>query len=139
MRLGQILKETRIKRGTSLSEVAKELLITEEYIEAIEDGIDDILPSGTYKRIYTRAYCKYLGVEYRDDSKKKETAQSDDVEEYYVSDELDEITKKPSSENEPENLELAFDCNRTFRISIKILGTIFVIYLLVRLISHLFS
>jgi cytoskeletal protein RodZ len=134
LHLGRTLKETRIKRGISISEVAKELLIHEDYIEAIEDGMDDVLPSGTYKRIYTRAYCKFLGVEFKESIFDE---QSETVEEQTPEDdefaELDKLNKQ-----EEQNGELSFDFNRAFRIFFKTIVIIILIYVIIKLITLIF-
>ena len=130
LKLGHLLKEIRIKRGISLSEVARELLIHEEYIEAIEDGIDERLPSGTYKRIYSRAYCKFLGVEYRDDTPEEQPAE--EVQATYTVEPRKEKTKKPIEEEEYD-LDLPFDINRAFRISARLLILILIIWAIIRL------
>ena len=136
MKLGHILKETRIKRGISLSEVARELLIQEEYLEAIEDGIDDLLPSGTYKRIYTRAYCKFLGVEFKEPVSEEKTTDiiSDDEDDEKQDDQIiDDFTQ-----DEVSDLELPFDINRAFRIFLKVFLTLFVIYVIIQLFRLIF-
>lgn len=135
LKLGHLLKEIRIKRGISLSEVARELLIHEEYIEAIEDGIDEALPSGTYKRIYSRAYCKFLGVEYRDDTPEEKPPE---VVQVTNPDELKkEKTKKPVDEEEYD-LDLPFDINRAFRVTARLIVLVLVIWAIVKIFSWIF-
>jgi len=144
--LGRTLKETRIKRGISLSDVSRDLLIQEQYLEAIEDGIDGVIPTGTYKKIYTRAYCKFLGIEFRDDpkptvlpktngiradvpgnlSKEKEIPKSKAVE-------------KRSLNPEPTDLEFPVDINKIVRITGKTLLLLAIIYIIVFLIVKLFQ
>jgi cytoskeletal protein RodZ len=140
LKLGHLLKEIRIKRGISLSEVARELLIHEEYIEAIEDGIDERLPSGTYKRIYSRAYCKFLGVEYRDDT--PEEKPPEEVQVTYTVEPKKEKAKKPVNEEELD-LDLPFDLssidiNRTFRIGARLIALFLIIWVIVKVISWIF-
>lgn len=147
MSLGKILKETRIKRGISLTDVSRELLIKEAYLEAIEDGIDERLPSETYKRIYTRAYCRFLGVEF------KETQQTSEETSKVVSNAVS-VKKNPAEKDRPKvmekkpqpsinssndlELDIPFDFNRACRIFAKIMGTILIIYLIVKFFQWIF-
>lgn len=132
MNIGRILKETRIKKGITLSEASKALLIQESYLEAIEDNIDDNLPAGVYKLIYTRAYCRYLGVEYKEDTIQKsqeEVEEADEVE-----------TEETETAQVPESLELnfPFDINRSFRVGVKVIVTLVVIFMIIKLFQLIF-
>ena len=138
MKLGKILKETRIKHGITLSEVAKELLIQEIYVEAIEDGYDDRLPSGTYKRIYTRAYCRLLGVEFKEDKHDKPGPIAETTADSHSD------GKKPAEmnrTNEPESLELdlPFDTDRAFRICYKLIASAIVIFAIIKFFMWIFN
>ena len=138
LKLGKILKETRIKHGISLSEVAKGLLIQEIYVEAIEDGYDDRLPSGTYKRIYTRAYCRLLGVEYKEYKVDKPVPIAPTASALSTSENkhVEKIRK-----NDPESLELdlPFDTDRLFRIGYKIIATALVLYAVIKFLMWIFN
>jgi len=142
--LGRTLKETRIKRGISLSDVSRELLIQELYLEAIEDEIDGVIQSGTYQKIYTRAYCKFLGIEFRDDTRPPVLPKVNDVK----SEKPRNVPKEKETEKakaadrkesnpEPHDLEFSIDINKIFRISRKILLLLVVLYLIIFLIVTL--
>jgi cytoskeletal protein RodZ len=131
LKIGRILKETRIKKGITLSEASKALLIQEDYLEAIEDGMDDRLPAGVYKLIYTRSYCAYLGVEYREEKVKKSPEQ-DDIEKDRESE------KTETQSTEPLELDFPIDINRTFRIGVKIIVSIVIVYILVKFFQLIF-
>ncbi|HDS31054.1 MAG TPA: helix-turn-helix domain-containing protein, partial [Firmicutes bacterium] len=62
MQIGEILKEARMERGLTLSQVAKELLIQEKYLQALEDGNYEIIPGEAYQRAFFRAYAEFLGL-----------------------------------------------------------------------------
>ena len=134
LKIGRILKDARIKKGITLSEASKALLIQENYLEAIESDIDDILPAGVYKLIYTRAYCRYLGVEYKEEVEQKPEENVENDEEY----EKNEPEKSDSDESESLELDLPLDINRSFRIGMKIIVTIVVIYMIVKLFQLVF-
>ena len=131
MKIGRILKETRIKKGITLSEASKALLIQESYLEAIEDDIDDMLPEGVYKLIYTRAYFRYLGVEYKEDIVQK-PLEKEEMENKV------EPEKSESKAGESLELNFPFDINRSFRFGVKIIVTIVIIYMIVKLLQLIF-
>ncbi len=131
MKIGRILKETRIKKGITLSEASKALLIQEDYLEAIEDGMDDRLPEGVYKLIYTRSYCAYIGVEYRKDKVKKSPEQ-DDIEKE------GESEKPETQSTEPLELDFPVDINRVFRMGVKIIITLVIVYILFKFFQLIF-
>ncbi len=62
MQIGQILKEARIERGLTLSQVADELLIQEKYLQALEEGNYEQIPGEAYQRAFFRAYADFLGL-----------------------------------------------------------------------------
>jgi len=141
--LGSILKETRIKRGISLTDVSRELLIAEEYLEAIEDGMDDRLPSETYKRIYTRAYCRFLGIEFKEDKPPADTAsiiagQNEKVKQDKIESSKTKPVQQKTVQNQDLELDFPVDINRIFRIFVKVAGTLLVLYLIFKFFQWIF-
>jgi cytoskeleton protein RodZ len=61
--VGEILRDERIRRGLSPTEVAGELKIAPYLIHAIESGQFDRLPGGIYRRSFLRQYAHILGVD----------------------------------------------------------------------------
>lgn len=114
-----------------MSEASKALLIQEDYLEAIEDGMDDRLPKGVYKLIYTRSYCAFLGVEYREDRVKISSEQNDI--------EKEGESKKPETQSTaPVELDFPVDINRAFRMGVKIIVTIVILYTLIKFFQLIF-
>lgn len=60
-RIGDVLRRTREARGASLEEISKELLLREEYLQAIENMYAGGIPKG-YINGLLRAYSGYLGL-----------------------------------------------------------------------------
>ncbi|MGA7828988.1 MAG: helix-turn-helix domain-containing protein [Geobacteraceae bacterium] len=59
---GQKLRETRIRRGISLDEVARVTRITKGYLRALEEDDHEKLPSEAYARGFFRIYATFLGL-----------------------------------------------------------------------------
>jgi len=58
--VGLLLRETRIKAGLEIAEVARVLRISQRYLEALEDGRNAELPGSTYAIGFVRSYSEYL-------------------------------------------------------------------------------
>src|SRR5689334_18703455 len=61
--IGQRLREVRIARDESLEAIAKRMLLKPAYLEALEGGELDQLPSRHHAAGYARAYAKQLGLD----------------------------------------------------------------------------
>ena len=61
--LGAYLSRERLEREISLDEVACETRIRKFYLECIEQGIYDRIPSGPVGRGFIRAFAAYIGVD----------------------------------------------------------------------------
>ncbi|HZK10782.1 MAG TPA: helix-turn-helix domain-containing protein [Atribacterota bacterium] len=61
--IGNFLRERREAKGISLDEVEKDLKIRKKYLQNLEEGNIDIIPSKTYLVGYLRNYSKYLGID----------------------------------------------------------------------------
>lgn len=59
-KVGQILKEERIKKGVSLNEVVNRLRIQRGYLESIEGSTYNQLPEMSYTLGFIRAYSQFL-------------------------------------------------------------------------------
>ena len=59
-RIGQLLRETREKRGLTFDDVSNALFIKEEAIKAIEAGDWDNLPHPVYVKGYVTQYAAFL-------------------------------------------------------------------------------
>lgn len=58
--IGSVLRYHREQKKLSLDQIAEELKVRREYLEAMERGRFDLLPSGFYRRSFLRAYAEYL-------------------------------------------------------------------------------
>ncbi|RJR31200.1 hypothetical protein C4569_03150 [Candidatus Parcubacteria bacterium] len=63
--LGQILKNARQLKNTDPKQAAQELKISKKYIEALEQGKYEDLPSKIYSKNYLKSYCFFLGVDFK--------------------------------------------------------------------------
>ncbi len=61
-RMGQLLRETREKKGLTLDEASNALFIRKRVIGAIEAGDWDNLPHPVYVKGYVKHYAVFLGV-----------------------------------------------------------------------------
>ncbi|HZK40399.1 MAG TPA: RodZ domain-containing protein [Atribacterota bacterium] len=61
--IGNFLRESREAKGISLIEVEKDLKIRKKYLQALEEGNVDVIPSKTYIVGYLRNYSKYLDID----------------------------------------------------------------------------
>jgi cytoskeletal protein RodZ len=61
--IGPVLRQAREDRGLTLPAVAKSLLVTRGYLDAIECACWDTLPHEVYVKGYVKAYAAYLHIE----------------------------------------------------------------------------
>lgn len=62
--LGTYLRSKRRLKGLKISQVADELRVKPEYIEAMEDNRFDLLPTKAHQRIFLKSYAEFLGVDF---------------------------------------------------------------------------
>jgi len=60
--VGQILKQTRIKRNLEINQVAKATKIRPVYLKALEEDNYQKLPSATSTRGFIKNYAEFLGL-----------------------------------------------------------------------------
>jgi len=58
--IGSVLRYHREQKKLSLDQISEELKVRREYLEAMERGRFDLLPSGFYQRSFLRAYAQFL-------------------------------------------------------------------------------
>lgn len=58
--IGSILRYQREQRKLHLENISEELKVKLEYLQAMEQGRFDLLPSGFYRRSFLKAYAEYL-------------------------------------------------------------------------------
>ena len=58
--IGSILRYQREQRKLDLENISEELKVKLDYLEAMEQGRFDLLPSGFYRRSFLKAYAEYL-------------------------------------------------------------------------------
>ena len=58
--IGSVLRYHREQKKLSLEQISEELRVRLEYLEAMEYGRFDLLPSGFYRRSFLKAYAEYL-------------------------------------------------------------------------------
>lgn len=61
MNVGAFLKQKREEKGLTMGQVADETKISIRYIEAIEEGRFDYLPSQAYAKGFLKLYAKCVG------------------------------------------------------------------------------
>src|SRR6266566_7880998 len=61
--LGSSLRDTRVRRGIELAQVAAETRIRTRYLQALEDERFELLPGSAYAKGFLRAYADYLGLD----------------------------------------------------------------------------
>lgn len=61
-RVGTMLRETRLKKGEEVEEIAEKLKIRACYLKAIEDSKYDEIPEAPYGPGFVRSYADYLGL-----------------------------------------------------------------------------
>lgn len=60
--VGELLRNTRLKKGKTLGDVSKDLCIRKFYLEAIENMDSKNLPQMPYGLGFVRSYAEYLGL-----------------------------------------------------------------------------
>lgn len=62
IKIGQRLRDTRMRKGLSLSDVSQNTKIKSPFLEAIENGDYSKLPSASYAQGFVRNYASFLGL-----------------------------------------------------------------------------
>lgn len=62
-KLGAELKKIRENSNLSVEDISSRLRIQRSYLEAIESGKIELLPSGFYRKTFIKEYCLYLSAE----------------------------------------------------------------------------
>jgi cytoskeleton protein RodZ len=62
-RIGETLREARVRKRIDLSEVEAATKIRVRYLRALENDEWDVLPGGAYTRSFIRTYAGYLGLD----------------------------------------------------------------------------
>lgn len=57
---GELLRETRLKKGLTIKEIAKRIKVKSEYLEALENNDFNTLPSATFTKGFLRNYAQDL-------------------------------------------------------------------------------
>ena len=85
-RVGTMLKETRIKKGEEVEEIAEKLKIRAVYLKAIEESRYNDVPEAPYGPGFVRSYADYLGLNAIRMAQlyKEETEAHENKENYYV-------------------------------------------------------
>lgn len=63
MRLGEFLRNERVRKGISLETASEETRIKDVYLRAFEEENYDLIPGEIYQRHYFKTYLEYLGHE----------------------------------------------------------------------------
>ena len=64
-KLGELLILERKRRNLDPEDLAKELKIPQDSLEAVEQGDVDRLPSKLYYELFAKAYCEAVGIDYQ--------------------------------------------------------------------------
>jgi len=62
-RLGEWLRETRLRKGLTFAEIEQTIRINRHYLEALEAEHFDVLPAPVYARGFLRSYARMLGLD----------------------------------------------------------------------------
>ena len=61
--IGSTLRETRVRRKTTLQQAEDDTKIRVKYIQAMENDDFDLMPSAAYVKGFLRTYSHYLGLD----------------------------------------------------------------------------
>lgn len=65
-KFGRMLRDSRVRRGISLTEIANHTKISERHLASLERGDISRWPGGMYRRAMVRAYCTCVGLQAED-------------------------------------------------------------------------
>ena len=63
IKIARLLQQTRLAQGLSLSQIARDTLIKEEYLASLEQGDYSKLPSGVYVINFLKEYARRVGLD----------------------------------------------------------------------------
>jgi hypothetical protein len=63
---GRMLRDARVRRGVSLTEIANRTKISQRHLASLERGDVSHWPGGMYRRAMVRAYCTCVGLQAED-------------------------------------------------------------------------
>ena len=97
-RIGNFIKEARISRNKSINELSSNLKISENYLKAIEEGREDLLPEKVFIKAMVRRISEKLKLDTQfimgEFENKSEEIEIEDIVEEVKQD--NKLTKKPS-------------------------------------------
>ncbi len=65
-KFGRMLRDTRVRRGISLTEISNHTKISQRHLASLERGDISHWPGGMYRRAMVRAYCTCVGLQSED-------------------------------------------------------------------------
>jgi cytoskeleton protein RodZ len=65
-KFGRMLRDSRVRRGISLTEIANHTKISQRHLASLERGDISHWPRGMYRRAMVRAYCTCVGLQAED-------------------------------------------------------------------------
>ena len=66
VKFGRMLRDSRVRRGLSLTEIANHTKISQRHLASLERGDISRWPGGMYRRAMVRAYCTCVGLQAED-------------------------------------------------------------------------
>jgi Helix-turn-helix domain/Domain of unknown function (DUF4115) len=63
LEVGGSLRQSREAQGLTLADAEKATRVRARYLRALEDGQFDLLPGGSYPRVFLRDYASFLGLD----------------------------------------------------------------------------
>jgi cytoskeletal protein RodZ len=66
VKFGRMLRDSRVRRGISLTEIANHTKISQRHLASLERGDISHWPGGMYRRAMVRAYCTCVGLQAED-------------------------------------------------------------------------
>lgn len=63
--ISERIKKARLEKNLSIKDVSQKLNIDAKYLEALEKGEIEKIPSGVYSKNFLKEYCVFLGINYK--------------------------------------------------------------------------
>jgi cytoskeletal protein RodZ len=128
-KIGKRLKDTRLSLNKELKDLVEEIKISEEYLEAIESGDTDGLPSMIYYNLFVRTYARELNLD-------PESVFYDAItDEPFAEDRTASTSKEPKESHEHEKQEEPSGYTSTGKIILWLVGIVIVAFAAVIVIT----
>ena len=103
LKIGNFIKEERLKRNESINELAAELKISVQQFKAIEEGQDDLLP----EKVFVKAMIKRISERLKLDTSFIESELDKPEDKVKIEETIEEVSNSRENKN-PKKSQLAF-------------------------------